>query len=367
MFAYRYRAPEVLLRSTNYNSPIDQWACGGILAELFTLRPLFPGSSEADEIYKICAIMGSPTMRSWPEGIKLAAQMQFRFPQFAPTPLSQIVTNASPEAIQLLQDLLLYDPQQRPTSSQALQYPFFQVNNALPAPMSSAEPVPSTFTRRPVQKSEAEQQADERAMAKKAQEELEKGQTFIVPEVNILHDTAEPARMHSTYVQAKLSGDAIAGAPSNVPTDKPLYSAINDPIDLDSSLFGGSDKGDNEASSSSNVVETKSSHNVAKDSYNDVFGADDFLGDSLSKPKADIRIKSDDASISAFKSVLSSEPSTSNKGVAGASYVPSMASGSSSTFNMPKETGRPLLNPLSSNKADDSFQDSYLSDAPMSR
>ena len=86
----RYRAPEVLLRSPNYNSPIDQWAVGmtaenndnsfiyfpyihntgGILAELYTLRPLFPGSSEADEIYKICSIMGSPTMRTWPEGIK---------------------------------------------------------------------------------------------------------------------------------------------------------------------------------------------------------------------------------------------------------------------------------------------------------
>ena len=40
----RYRAPEVLLRSPNYNSPIDQWAMGGILAELYTLRPLFPGT-----------------------------------------------------------------------------------------------------------------------------------------------------------------------------------------------------------------------------------------------------------------------------------------------------------------------------------
>ena len=66
----RYRAPEVLLRATNYNSPIDQWAMGGILAELYTLRPLFPGSSEADEIYKICSVMGSPTMRTWPEGIR---------------------------------------------------------------------------------------------------------------------------------------------------------------------------------------------------------------------------------------------------------------------------------------------------------
>ena len=56
-----YRAPEVLLRSTNYNSPIDIWAMGCIMAELYTLRPLFPGSSEIDEIFKICAVLGTPT------------------------------------------------------------------------------------------------------------------------------------------------------------------------------------------------------------------------------------------------------------------------------------------------------------------
>lgn len=210
-----YRAPEVLLRSTTYNSPIDQWACGGIMAELFTLRPLFPGSSEADEIYKICAIMGSPNMRTWPEGIKLGAQMQFRFPQFAPTPLGQIITNASPEALQLMQDLMLYDPQQRPTASASLQYPFFQVNNALPAPASSAEPIASSFTRRPVQKSEAELKAEEKAMAKKVQAELEAETTFTVPEVNLLHEAAEAPRVHSNYVQSRLAGEPIAGPPTN--------------------------------------------------------------------------------------------------------------------------------------------------------
>ena len=96
-----YRAPEVLLRSTSYSSPIDIFACGCIMAELMTLRPLFPGSSEADQIYKICSVLGSPTMRTWPEGIKLASSMNFRFPQFVPTPLSQLIPNASPEAIQV--------------------------------------------------------------------------------------------------------------------------------------------------------------------------------------------------------------------------------------------------------------------------
>ena len=43
-----YRAPELLLRSTNYNSPVDIFACGAIMAELYMLRPLFPGNNETD-------------------------------------------------------------------------------------------------------------------------------------------------------------------------------------------------------------------------------------------------------------------------------------------------------------------------------
>mmetsp|Transcript_33356 Transcript_33356/g.56179 ORF Transcript_33356/g.56179 Transcript_33356/m.56179 type:complete len:500 (-) Transcript_33356:1037-2536(-) len=127
-----YRAPEVLLRSTNYNSPIDIWACGAILAELFTLRPLFPGSSEADELYKICSVLGPPTSSTWPDGIKLANSMNFRFPQFVSTPLSALIPNASPEAIQLMTDMLHYDPNKRPTCVAALQYPFFQLGLSIP-------------------------------------------------------------------------------------------------------------------------------------------------------------------------------------------------------------------------------------------
>ncbi|DAZ98594.1 TPA: hypothetical protein N0F65_001013 [Lagenidium giganteum] len=135
-----YRAPEVLLRSTTYNSPIDTWAMGCIMAEMFTLRPLFPGSSEGDQLYKICSVLGSPTHSTWPEGMKLAAQMNYRFPQFVPTALNQIIPHASPEAIQLMTDLLKFDPNQRPTSSQALQYPFFQVNINVPMPLTVSTP-----------------------------------------------------------------------------------------------------------------------------------------------------------------------------------------------------------------------------------
>lgn len=55
-----YRAPEVLLRSTQYSSPIDIWAVGCIMAEMYTLQPLFPGRSEIDQIFRVCSVLGTP-------------------------------------------------------------------------------------------------------------------------------------------------------------------------------------------------------------------------------------------------------------------------------------------------------------------
>ena len=97
-----YRAPEILLKSTQYNAPIDIFALGCIMAELYLLKPLFPGNSEVDQIYKIAGILGTPSPSTWSEGFRLASQIGFTFPSFKPAPLSQIIPNASNEAIQLM-------------------------------------------------------------------------------------------------------------------------------------------------------------------------------------------------------------------------------------------------------------------------
>lgn len=58
------------------------------MAELYLLKPLFPGNSEVDQVYKICGILGTPTHSTWSEGYKLASQIGFTFPKFKALPLA---------------------------------------------------------------------------------------------------------------------------------------------------------------------------------------------------------------------------------------------------------------------------------------
>mmetsp|Transcript_18195 Transcript_18195/g.57235 ORF Transcript_18195/g.57235 Transcript_18195/m.57235 type:complete len:346 (+) Transcript_18195:442-1479(+) len=135
-----YRAPEVLLRSSTYNSPLDIWACGGIMAELYTLRPLFPGSSESDQLYKICSVLGTPTQSQWPEGFKLASQIGFRFPQFVPTKLETLIPQSNAEGINLMYAMLPWDPNKRHSAAKVLGHPYFEAGNTLEAAQATQLP-----------------------------------------------------------------------------------------------------------------------------------------------------------------------------------------------------------------------------------
>ncbi|KAL5278739.1 ICK family protein [Megaselia abdita] len=121
-----YRAPEVLLHSTRYSSAIDLWAIGCIMSELYTFRPLFPGSSEVDQLFKICSVLGTPDKSLWPEGYRLAAVIHFRYPECTKIPLSSVVSRAGEHGLDILEDFLHYDPEKRPNAQQSLRYPYFQ-------------------------------------------------------------------------------------------------------------------------------------------------------------------------------------------------------------------------------------------------
>ncbi|KAI8062891.1 kinase-like domain-containing protein [Gongronella butleri] len=166
-----YRAPEVLLRSSNYSSAVDLWAIGAIFAELICGQPLFPGESEIDQLFCICKVLGSPGNRyvaaarkksvadrpraspgfarrktieekkppvntvstisaldgggEWREGVKLAHRIGFEFPHMSPQPLATVIPEATPVMLDLLRQFLFFNPSQRLKADDALKHAFF--------------------------------------------------------------------------------------------------------------------------------------------------------------------------------------------------------------------------------------------------
>jgi serine/threonine protein kinase len=122
-----YRAPEILLRATTYSSPIDLWAAGCIMAEILTLKPVFPGSTEMDQIFRIANVLGSPTAPGiWREGARLAGSIGLKIPAaMNPIPLNSVLPSLSSDALALVGSLIAYDPSKRPSAVQSLTHLYF--------------------------------------------------------------------------------------------------------------------------------------------------------------------------------------------------------------------------------------------------
>ena len=61
------------------------------MAELYTFRPLFPGSSEMDQFEKISRILGKPNNEDWPDAKRLAERKMFTIPNYPKVPLINFV------------------------------------------------------------------------------------------------------------------------------------------------------------------------------------------------------------------------------------------------------------------------------------
>ncbi|MBA0702179.1 hypothetical protein Goari_005647, partial [Gossypium aridum] len=96
-----YRAPEILLGSRHYSTPVDVWSVGCIFAEMVNQRPLFPGDSEIDELFKIFRILGTPNEDTWP-GVTSLPDFKSAFPKWPAKNLATVVPNLESAGIDLL-------------------------------------------------------------------------------------------------------------------------------------------------------------------------------------------------------------------------------------------------------------------------
>ena len=119
-----YRAPDVLLGSRTYNTSIDIWSAGCIMAEMYTGRPLFPGTTNDDQIVRIFRIMGTPTERTWP-GITNFPEYKPTFQLYATQDIRAILPQIDHLGIDLLNRMLVLRPENRISAHEALQHPWF--------------------------------------------------------------------------------------------------------------------------------------------------------------------------------------------------------------------------------------------------
>jgi serine/threonine protein kinase len=119
-----YRAPDVLLGSRTYNTSIDIWSAGCIMAELYTGRPLFPGTTNEDQLQRIFRLMGTPSERSWP-GISQFPEYKPNFQVYATQDLRLILPQVDTVGLNLLSSMLQLRPDMRISAAEALRHPWF--------------------------------------------------------------------------------------------------------------------------------------------------------------------------------------------------------------------------------------------------
>ena len=140
-----YRPPECLMTSGMYGAEMDVWAAGCIQFELSTLVPLFPGTDEPDQVDRIHKVLGMPDASVVDKLRRHASpHANFSFPKQSGLGLSKLLPDATENFLDLLQQSIAYDKDERITSKRALGHAYFVGEHPLPPPKSNKTSSAST-------------------------------------------------------------------------------------------------------------------------------------------------------------------------------------------------------------------------------
>uniref|UniRef100_A0AAY5KIG4 mitogen-activated protein kinase n=1 Tax=Esox lucius TaxID=8010 RepID=A0AAY5KIG4_ESOLU len=160
-----YRAPEIMLNWMHYNmtgslrlsgirsltsiyTHLDIWSVGCIMAELLTGRTLFPGTDHIDQLKLIMLLVGTPG----PELLmKISSESARNYinslPQMPKRNFADVFIGANPQAVDLLEKMLVLDTDKRITAAEALAHPYFSQYHD-PDDEPEAEPYDQSFESR---------------------------------------------------------------------------------------------------------------------------------------------------------------------------------------------------------------------------
>lgn len=140
-----YRAPELILGSTDYSTSIDVWSAGCVIGEMLIGQPMFPGDSGVDQLVEIIKVMGTPTKDDMTA--MNPNHTDIKLPAIRSNPWSKLFASVSDSrAPELVASLLSYAPHRRLTALEACAHSFFDpINLADPAELPSPEPHPQAY------------------------------------------------------------------------------------------------------------------------------------------------------------------------------------------------------------------------------
>lgn len=124
-----YRAPELIVKNIDVNcdnlKAIDMWSVGCIFAEIFERgHALFRGRNARTQYEVITDLLGTPTpelLAKWGGSDRWTMMCAGK----SPRPLRDLLPGADPLAVSLIEQMLVFDPDQRINALEALYHPYF--------------------------------------------------------------------------------------------------------------------------------------------------------------------------------------------------------------------------------------------------